>query len=274
MAKVKVAKKGVKTKGKKKKNNRLKKLIRIALLILIIILVVSIFKFLFGLFDKGADKITLIIGENKIELKNELLIDGENNIYLSKDDIAYIYDENIYYNPADKTLITTYNKHVAVLVLDKSTMTINDTVVSINGTLKENKGILYLPFSDMIDIYDFEYEYNEGSKTLIVDSTNEEKCEAIVEKNSKVKDGTGLFAKKLEKINKGKSVTVLGVEGKYTKVRTDSGNIGYIKTKKLSEVEKIRDDFIYEKLFNVQVLTEYNEVSADYGTVINENNQT
>lgn len=270
MAEVKKINKKVPSKKRKKKNNRLRKILRIGILLLIVILIVSFFKFIFGLFDKESNEITLIMGDTKIELKKEILIDDEKNIYLSKDDIAVLYDENIYYNPTDKTLITTYNKHVAVLTMDKSTMTINDTVVSINGTLKQEKGTTYLPFTDMIDVYDFEYNYDEASKVLIVDSTNKEKKETVVVTNTKIKEKTDLFAKKLEKVEKGTKVTVLGTEGDYTKVRTDSGIIGYIKTKRLSDIKQIRENLDYEKLSNLKILNDYVDVSAGYGAVINE----
>ena len=266
----KINKKVINKKGKKKnKNNRLRKILRIGFLLLLIFLIVTLFKFIFSLFDKGADKITLIIGANKIELKKEILIDNEKNIYLSKDDMAILYDENIYYNPTDKTLITTYNKHVAVLTMDKSTMTINDTVVSINGKLKQDKGIVYLPFTDMVDVYDFEYSYDDESKVLIIDSTNEEKKEAVVIKNAKLKEKAKAFSGKIEKLKNGTKVTVLGIEGKYTKVRTNDGNIGFVKTNKLSDVEIIRETLEYKKLSNVEVLEEYTEVNSEYGAVVN-----
>ena len=266
----KINKKVINKKGKKKKkNNRLRKILRIGFLLLLIFLIVTLFKFIFSLFDKGADKITLIIGANKIELKKEILIDNEKNIYLSKDDMAILYDENIYYNPTDKTLITTYNKHVAVLTMDKSTMTINDTVVSINGKLKQDKGIVYLPFKEKEDVYDFEYSYDDESKVLIIDSTNEEKKEAVVIKNAKLKEKAKAFSGKIEKLKNGTKVTVLGIEGKYTKVRTNDGNIGFVKTNKLSDVEIIRETLEYKKLSNVEVLEEYTEVNSEYGAVVN-----
>lgn len=260
-------KSGSKKSGKKKfKNTRLFKLLRTALLILIIIFIVNIIS---DLFNKKSEKIMMVIGENKIELKNEILADEYGNIYLSKDDIANLYDENIYYNSTDKTVITTYNKHIAVLELEKTTMSVNDTVTEIDGKLKEENGVLYIPFSDMEIVYDFEYSYDKEENVLLVDSTSVEKKEAIVLSNAKVKEGTGLFSKKLEKVKKSEYVTVLGTEGKYTKIRTSSGNIGYIKTKKLSEVELKRESMEEEKLSNVQVLNEYVIVDSTY-EVLNE----
>ena len=153
-------------------------------------------------------------------------------------------------------------------------MTVNDTVISIRGELKEEKGIVYLPFSDMTNVYDFEYYYDNESKSLTVDSTNESLNKTVVLKKVKLKDGTGMFSKTLEKVEKGTKVIVIGNEGKYTKVRTDSGNIGYIKTKKLSEVEKIREDLEYKKLSNVEVLNEYNEISLEYGAITKSEEKT
>lgn len=256
----------------KKKSKKVRKLFRIGVLILVIILLVLLVKFVFGLFKKAPEKVSLIIGDTKIELKKDILIDDDKNIYLSKDDIAYLYDENIYYNPTDKTVITTYNKHIAVLSMNKTTMTINDTAVSINGALKEEKGVLYLPFSDMIDVYDFEYTYDKENKALTVDSTNKGKSTAVVLKKVKLKEDVGLFAKKIEKIEKAEIVTVFERGEKYSKIRTNSGNIGYVKTKALSENERLRDDFDDEKILNIKVFEEYNEISSELSSVqVNEN---
>ena len=81
MAQIKPKKTTKKVGKKRKKNNRLRKILRIGILLLLVFLIVTFFKFIFGLFDKGADKVTLIIGADKITLKKEILIDNEKNIY-------------------------------------------------------------------------------------------------------------------------------------------------------------------------------------------------
>lgn len=250
------------TKKKKFKNSRLFKILRIALVLIILLFIINIIS---DLFHKNSDKITLVIGENKISLKHDVLLDEYNNFYLSLDDMANIYDANIYYS--NDTIITTYNKHIAVLKMDKTTMSINDTVTEINGTLKKKDGIVYLPFSDMELVYDFEYLYNKDEKVLIVDSLSDSKSEAIVLKNCKLKNGTGFFDKKLEKVKKSEVVTVLGVEGKYTKVRTNSGNVGFVKTKKLDKVQVKREKMDEENITNIKVLDEYSVVDSTYGAL-------
>jgi hypothetical protein len=258
--------------GKKKKfkGTRLFKILRIALLLVIIIF---IFNVIFDLVHKTPDKITLVIGENTIDLQHDVILDEYNNFYLSLDDIAKNYDANIYLN-TDESVITTYNKHIAVLEMNKTTMSINDTVTEINGVLKKINGVVYLPFSDMQIVYDFEYSYNKDEKVLIVDSTSSAKSEVVVLKTGKLKETTKAFAKTLEKVKKSERVTVLGTEGKFTKIRTSSGNIGYIKTKKLAETEVKRENMEEENISNVNILNDYAIVSSNYEVLENSSEDT
>ena len=249
-------------KRRKFKGTRLFKILRLALLILIILIIVNIIS---DVVHKNPKNITLVIGDNKVSLKHKILTDKDSNFYVSLDDISSIYDSNIYYS--NDTVITTYNKHIAVLEMDKTTMSINDTVTEIKGKMKKEDGIVYLPFSDMKLVFDFEYSYNKDRKVLIVDSISEEKNEAVVLKNCKLKESTKNFAKTLEKVKKTKTVKVLGQEGKYTKVRTETGNIGFLKTKKLSKTEIKRSDMEEEKLTNIEVLNDYSIVNSGYSEV-------
>ena len=109
-----VQKKSSNKKTKKFKNTRLFKLLKIILIILIIILVINIMK---KVLHKKPEKVSLVIGDEIINLKNDIEIDKNNNIYISLEDIKKLYDENIFYS--NNVLITTYNKHIAVLERQK-----------------------------------------------------------------------------------------------------------------------------------------------------------
>lgn len=246
-------------KKKKFKNTRLFKLLRIALLLVIIIFIVNIIS---DLFKKTPDKVSVVIRDKKIELKNSVEVDKDNNIFISIDDIKNIYDKNIYYS--NNILITTYNKHIAVLESGKTTMKVNDVVQEIKGTLKEINGVVYLPFSDMVDVYDFEESYNKDTKVLSIDSKSLEKKETVVLKSASLKEKPEAFAKTLEKVKKTQYVTVFETKGDYTKVRTKAGNIGYIKTKKLSKPDVLWEDMDEETLESVKILEEYSIVDSKY----------
>jgi len=254
-------------KRRKFKGTRLFKILRMSLLIIIILFIVNI---IFDVVHYSSNKIKLVIGENQINLKHDIIYDEDHKcIYLSMEDITNLYDENIFYN--NDTVITTYNKHVAVLEKDKTTMSINDAVIQISGSLKKEKDVIYLPFSDMENVYDFEYSYNNDSKVLLVDSISEAKKESVVLKNVKLKEKTGFFSKSLEKLKKSTYVTVLGEEGKYSKVRTSLGNIGYVKTKKISTPEQKREKMEEDTLTNINILQEYSNVDSSYQAIQDKN---
>ena len=248
-------------KTKKFKNTRLFKLLRVILLIAIIIIAINIIK---GLFHKKPENITLIVGDTKVKLVHNVEIDKNKNIFISIDDIKNLYDSNIYYS--NNLLITTHNKHIAVIEKGKTTMKVNDVVQEIKGTLKEINGVIYLPFSDLYDVYDFKDEYNEDTKVLSVDSISKEKKESVVLDTTKVKEEPKLFAKSLEKVKKAQYVTVFDTTGKYTKVRTKLGTIGYIKTKDLSKPDYLWEDMDDEGLDSVTVLNDYSDVNVAYET--------
>lgn len=262
-------KKSINKKGKQKKfkGTRLFKILRIALLLIIILFVFNIIK---DLTHKVPEKISVVVGDKKVKLVHEVTIDKKDNIYISIDDVKKLYDNNIYYS--NNVLITTYNMHIAVLEKNKTTMKVNDAVQEIKGTLKEINGTIYLPFSDMFDVYDFEESYNKNTKVLSIDSKLKEKKEAVVLKNADLKETTKNFAKTIEKVKKTQYVTAFEKQGDFTKVRTKAGNIGYIKTKKLSEFETLWETMDEEVLKNVNVLTDYSAVDSKYEILTNSSN--
>ena len=250
-------KKGIKS--KKFKNTRLFKLLKILLIIVVIIILINIIK---GLFHRSPKNVTLIIGDEKAKLVHNIEIDKNKNIFISIDDMKNLYDKNIYYS--NNILITTYNKHIAVLEKGKTTMKVNDVVQEIKGTLKTINGTTYLPFSDLYDVYDFESNYNEKTKVLSVDSKSKEKKESVVLKTIKVKEEPKLFSKTVEKVKKAQYVTVFETKGKYTKIRTKDGNIGYVKTKRLSDPEYLWEDMDDSSIDKLTVLNDFSTVSSSY----------
>ncbi|MBR2289126.1 MAG: hypothetical protein IJ867_00485 [Clostridia bacterium] len=251
-------------KPKKFKNTRLFKILRITLLVLIIVLIFNIIK---DLTRKAPEKVSVVIGDKQVQLSHEVLIDKYNNISMSIDDVKKLYDNNIYYS--NNILITTYNKHIAVLEKGKNTMRVNDVVQEIKGKLKDVSGTMYLPFSDMADVYDFALSYNKDTKVLSIDSTSLEKKEAVVLKNTGLKESTKNFAKTLENVKKTQYVTVFETEGKFTKVRTKAGNIGYIQTKKISDPEVLWETMDEEEVKSVTVLGDYSIVDSKYEVLSN-----
>ena len=182
-----------------------------------------------------------------VDLEREMYKEEE-NIYISKEDIVKLFDDTLYYNEAEKELITTYNTHIALLKVDETFMVLNDSNIELKGSLTEKSGVVYLPLTDLGIVYDFELEYSDEYNRVILSSTQEEKKQAITLKKTSLKEKPSMFSKKIEKLDMSEYVVVLGTEKKYKKVRTENGNIGYVKENKISNEETIREKMIVTAL--------------------------
>lgn len=193
------------------------------------------------------NELEVLLDNEAIQLLIPPIIDEDNNIFFSEKDIINLFDKNLFYNDVSKELITTYNKHIALLKVEDKTAIVNDEEIALKGSLKVEKGTVYLPISDLANVYDIDIFYSPRSNKIVIDSLNKEKNQVIVKQRSKLKNGKGFLSSKIETLIIGDKLMVLEKTGNYMKVRSSIGNIGYVKTNKVSSVEKIRDTVTREK---------------------------
>ena len=192
-------------------------------------------------------KTSLMFNNEVLDLKKEAFVE-DGNYYISMEDIMDLFDSTLYYNEAEKQLITTFNTHIAVLNVNQDYMILNDSTIQLKGKLLEKEGIVYLPISDLDILYDVEIEYSEENNRVILSSINTEKKQAITLKKTYLYTKPSSISKKIEKVEASKYVIVIGEKGKYKRVRTENGNIGFIKSSKISNEEVIRHEYIEPKL--------------------------
>lgn len=259
-------KKGKRTADKKiKKNKKVlknKKMIKIIFAIIVLIFV-GIMANNYIIFDKNKS-INLIINNNNVtsQLKNEVIIE-EDNIYISEADIKNFFDK--YITEEGDKIITTYEKKIA----EVST---TENITNINGADKKTetkaikKGeIMYLPISEMTEVYNIEIGNKSKTKVVTLDSLDKEQEKAIIKSGTSVKSSTNFIAKTIDRIKKGESVVIISSDKKYSKIRTENGKIGYIKTKKLTNEYKVRENMEEEKQINAKVnmtFDYYSEVTS------------
>ena len=226
----------------------------ILIIIAIIVAIIIIFK-LNDFIIVGKNKTTNLVINNKnvtLNLKNDILIDN-NEVYLSKKDLENFFDKYIYEDKDNNQIITTYDTKVAVISLD-------DNKININGSNKKTylKPITkdettYIPISELKDVYGIEINYIEKSKVVTIDSTSKEQVKAIATKNLPVKSSTKFIAKTIDRIKKGSYVIVISEDNGYTKVRTENGKIGYVKTKKIANKVTVRENIEKSKQISGKV---------------------
>ena len=198
--------------------------------------------------DEFADKTNLVINNNNVttDLKNEI-IQEDGVIYLSEKDIANFFDKHIYLEEENNKIITTYNKKIAEVSLEDNVININGANKNTSAHAIERDGVIYIPISEMTEVYDIEIGNIEETKVITMDSLDKEQKKAVVTSNLAVKSSTRFIAKTIDRIEKGDSVIVISSDGKYARIRTENGKIGYIKANKLTNEYLVREDMTEEK---------------------------
>lgn len=253
-----------------------KRIIKTFFIIIAIIAMFIIAMILNNFIVLGKNKTTnLVINNNNItsNLKHEILIE-DNVIYLSKTDIKNFFDPYIYEDKEIKKVVTTYEKKSANIGFKDDLININGSNKRINAHAKVKDDEIYLPISEMKDVYDIEIENIEKTKVITMDSLKREQKKAIIKSNVSVRSSTKFIAKTLERVKKGDTVIVISENNGYTKIRTENGKIGYVKSKKLQNEFTVREAMEEEKQIKGKVnltweyFSEYASAPDRKGTTI------
>lgn len=256
---------------------RKKKLITRAFLTIISLIIISIIALIannFIILDKNKTT-NLVINNNNItaNLKNDILIEN-NIIYLSKADISNFFDKYIYEDEENNQIITTYEKKSAAIGFEENVITINGSDKKIYAHAIKKGETVYLPISEMKDVYDIEISNIEETKVVTMDSLDREQKKAIVTSDVSVKASTNFISKTVDRIKKGETVIVVSSKDGYTRIRTEDGKLGYIKSNKLENEFTVRESMEEEKQIEGKInltwdyFSEYGSAPDRSGTTI------
>lgn len=245
-----------KRKMSREEQEKKKKIIKRTFFAIVAILAILIIAFIvndFVVLDNNKSTNLVINNKNVTSnLKNEIVIE-DGIIYLSEKDVANFFDKHIYEEEETNQIITTYEKKIAAIGF-------KDNVININGSNKDiyahaikKDDVVYLPISEMADVYDVEVQNIEDSKVVTMDTISKEQKKAIVNSSVAVKSSTEFIAKTVDRIEKGDYVVVVSSDNGYTKVRTTNGKLGYVKSDKLANEVTVRENMEEEKQISGKV---------------------
>ena len=224
----------------KKKKRIIKIFVSIIAIIIIGIIAYNVNNYI--ILDKNKN-INLVINNKNVtsNLKKDILIDGD-NIYLSKQDLGNFFDKYIYEDTENNNIVTTYNNKIASISLSKNKISINGSNKNTYAHAENKDGTIYIPITELEDVYGIEIKYLPDSKVLTVDSTSKEQKKAIITKNVAVKSSTKFIAKTIDRVKKGSYVIVVSEDKGYTKIRTENGKVGYVKSNKIANTVVVREE--------------------------------
>ena len=221
--------------------------IGITILAIIVLFIIAMIANNYIILDNNTTT-NLIINNTNVtsNLRNEII--QENGvIYLSEDDIANFFDKYIYVEEENNKVITTYNKKIAEVSLEENKININGADKTTSASAIERDGVIYIPISEMTEVYDIEIGNIEETKIITLDSLDKEQRKAIVTSNLAVKSSTNFIARTVDRVKEGEAVVVISTDEEYSRIRTENGKIGYVKTNKLANEYAVREDMPEEK---------------------------
>lgn len=249
---------------KKKINKHIKKIFIIVIFLFIIIIIGSRIKNT----NKNSETYSVIINNQEVALQNDIIMQND-VIYMSLDDIKNSIDQNIYVENSD-TIITSGDKKVIKLQIDNNDVQINGSKITIDGqAFKTENDVIYIPISELENVYDIDFQYIENTKNIIIDYYSDKLEKAYVKKNVNVKNEPKNFGKKLEKIKKGNWVVFVSEEDGWAKIRTQDGILGFIKKKYLTNFVTERDNFNIELSNDIREYLESDISKKDLSTYEN-----
>ena len=228
------------------------------------------------------DKTNLIINNSNVtsDLKKDVIIQ-DGIMYIAKEDIANFFDPYIYYDEKYNQIITTSDNQVASMVIGENLLTNNGSTVEVKGTILQKDDTYYIPFSSFKDVYNVEINYIESSNTITVDSKNRKYVVADSTKENEVKAYPTIFSRNVDKLENQETVTVVqNKENKneevngWTKIRTENGELGYVKSNTLINEYIYREALEEKKQIEGKVsmvwdyVYEYGNIADRSGTTI------
>ena len=224
----------------KKKKRIIKTFITIIVIILVGIIAYNINNHI--ILDKNKN-INLVINNKNVtsNLKKEIIIEND-NIYISKQDLGNFFDKYIYEDKENDNIVTTYNNKIATISLEENKMNINGSNKTTYAHAENRDGTIYIPITELEDVYGIEIKYIENSKVLTIDSTSKEQKKAIITKDVAVKSSTKFIAKTVDRVKKGSYVIVVSEDKGYAKIRTENGKVGFVKSNKIANTVVVREE--------------------------------
>ena len=252
----------------------------ISIIILSIIAIIGAYFIFLNKEDKNQNVTKLIINYTDVTnfLKADVYIDENDNIYLSKEDIENFYDEYIYLDEKYNQIITTSNDKIMAIKLDSNKKEINGVEYNLKNKVVIKDEKYFIPFSELEEVYNVKVNFIKKANTIVIDSLDRKLTVAESKKKNNVKYKYSFFSKTVENIAKGERLTIVPLSDEqkqnipedWVKVRTENGNLGYVKKSSIGEESVIREAEVKEKQIDGKVSLVWDYYS-EYYTAPNRN---
>lgn len=180
-------------------------------------------------------------------------IDG--HIYLDYHFVHDTLNARFYWDENENVLLYTTAEDLIMAQADATNYLVTKNSVDFgHAIVKASSNSAWIDI-DFVKLYsDFIYNYYDNPARLVITNVWGTIDVATVKKDAEIRERGGIKSPILKDVNKNDKVTVLEVDEKWTKVATEDGIIGYIRSKTLSSVsnETLLSEYIPETFTHIQ----------------------
>ncbi|WP_051531261.1 glycosyl hydrolase family 18 protein [Clostridiisalibacter paucivorans] len=185
-------------------------------------------------------------GETNIVMEDEFIhtdvypiIDGE-KIFIPLDIFKKYIHEDIRFDEQKRLLYLNIEEPQFELETEELTERL-DNGVNLTMLVRNLSDNYYVELSGYEKIFNIEITYIEKNNIVIIDKVKEKELIGTIDRKTYLRPEKSSFSFKLDKLRSGDKVKVFEQENKWSKVRTEEGYIGYVKSRDL-DVEKLDMD--------------------------------
>lgn len=202
------------------------------------------------------DQIAVVINNEVLESKG---IEADGQIYLEYAAVRDYINGRFYWDPNENLLLYTLpNNMVSVGVGSKEYSISKDKKSKDYVILKTEGSTAYIALDFIKEYTDIEYKvFDKDARRVVVQTDWNNVKIAEVKKDSEVRRLAGVKSPILTDVKKKETVHVIENEGKWKKVRTENGCVGYIMEKYLKSEETVN----YDRVFKEE---EFTSIKKDY----------
>lgn len=181
------------------------------------------------------DSINIVVEDKFLIIENNPVYRDE-EVYIPVDFVKDYIDKYIFWDNSEKKLTITTANNVIRMQTEELTYYVNNDPMELDMPIYNIEEIAYMPKSTLEDIYNISLIYNDKSGVVTLDYTDREYyLSNVISKRSAVRYEPDKKSPIVQKISKDDEVRVFEEDGKYTKIRTPDGFVGWTLTKNLGE---------------------------------------
>lgn len=176
--------------------------------------------------------------EDEYYFENAPMIQN-NQIYLPVDLVHDYIDNYIFWDKNQNKLTITTTNNVVRMQTDDLNYYVNDEPMKLDLPIYKINEQAYMPADFLKSIYQIDVTYNENTKIVSINLNTKSHTSGKIKRNINLRYEADKKSPIAGKLNKDETVYIFSTKDKYTKIRSQSGLIGYVPTKNIIDTKKI-----------------------------------